>query len=87
MEPVSAPAKDSDKPKKPELDQDLNKKQSGKGKRGSLENPEVYENVPGHIIPIIEREFDDFDTEAARFMRGEQPEDCLLYTSPSPRDS
>ena len=34
-----------------------------KGK-GSLENPEVYENVPGHVIPILEREFDDFDTEA-----------------------
>ena len=34
------------------------------GRPGSLENPEVYENVPGHIIPILEREFDDFDTEA-----------------------
>ena len=35
---------------------------SVKGKRkGSLENPEVYENVPGHVIPILEREFDDFD--------------------------
>ena len=31
------------------------------GGRGSLESPEVYENVPGHVIPIIEREFDDFD--------------------------
>ena len=40
------------------------------GGRGSLESPEVYENVPGHFIPILEREFDDFDTEAARFMRG-----------------
>ena len=36
------------------------------GGRGSLESPEVYENVPGHVIPIIEREFDDFDTEAAQ---------------------
>ena len=35
-----------------------------KGRKGSLENPEVYENVPGHVIPILEREFDDFDTEA-----------------------
>ena len=39
--------------------------------RGSLENPEVYENVPGHVIPILEREFDDFDNEAERFLGGE----------------
>jgi sulfite reductase beta subunit-like hemoprotein len=45
------------------------------GRRGSLENPEVYENVPGHVIPILEREFDDFDTEAGKFLRGEQGED------------
>src|SRR3954454_5885865 len=54
------------------------KDQPGKGKVGSLENPEVYEDVPGHVIPIIEREFDDFDTEAARFMRGEQEEDEFI---------
>ena len=49
-----------------------------KGRKGSLENPEVYENVPGHVIPILEREFDDFDTEAAKFMRGETPEDEFI---------
>ena len=49
------------------------KDQDGKGRVGSLENPEVYENVPGHVIPIIEREFDDFDTEAAKFMRARRP--------------
>ena len=38
---------------------------------GSLENPEVLENVPGHIIPILEREFDDFDTESTRYLAGE----------------
>jgi sulfite reductase beta subunit-like hemoprotein len=38
---------------------------------GSLENPEVLENVPGHIIPILEREFDDFDTESTRYLSGE----------------
>ena len=65
-------------PAKPELDQDLSKVQKGKGKRGSLENPEVYDNVPGHIIPIIEREFDDFDTEAASFLRGEQAEEQFI---------
>ena len=38
--------------------------------RGSLENPEVYENVPGHVIPILQEEFDDFDTEASKFLEG-----------------
>src|SRR2546430_17197681 len=47
-----------------------------KGKKGSHANPEVvYENVPGHVIPVLEREFDDFDTRAARFMRGDLAED------------
>ncbi len=45
-----------------------------KGREGSLNNPEVVRNVPGHVIPILEREFDDFDTEAGRFLRGEQEE-------------
>src|SRR5436305_4473259 len=46
------------------------------GRQGTLENPEVREDVPGHIIPIIQREFDDFDTESQRFLRGdiEEPE-------------
>ena len=54
------------------------KDQKGKGRVGSLENPEVYEDVPGHVIPILEREFDDFDTESARFLRGDQPEDEFI---------
>ena len=37
---------------------------------GSLENPEIVENVPGHVIPILEREFDDFDTESTRYLAG-----------------
>ena len=41
------------------------------GRQGTLENPEVREDVPGHIIPIIEREFDDFDTESQRYLRGD----------------
>jgi sulfite reductase (ferredoxin) len=41
------------------------------GRRGTLENPEVREDVPGHVIPILEREFDDFDTESKRYLRGE----------------
>jgi sulfite reductase beta subunit-like hemoprotein len=43
-------------------------------RRGTLENPEVVEDVPGHIIPILEREFDDFDNEAEKFLSGETPE-------------
>ena len=78
MEPVSTPEKKGAqasngkaRPAKKladpsSLEQDPGKKQHGKGKLGSLENPEVYENVPGHVIPILEREFDDFDTEAGQ---------------------
>ncbi len=48
------------------------------GRRGTLENPEVYENVPGHVIPILEREFDDFDNESERFLNGEQTEEQFI---------
>jgi sulfite reductase beta subunit-like hemoprotein len=44
------------------------------GRKGTISNPEVYENVPGHIIPAIAREFDDFDNEAEKFLSGETPE-------------
>jgi sulfite reductase beta subunit-like hemoprotein len=47
-------------------------------REGSLENPIQVENVPGHVIPILEREFDDFDTESARFRRGELEEDEFI---------
>src|SRR5579871_6571344 len=46
----------------------------GQPKEGSLENPEVLQNVPGHVIPIIQHEFDDFSTEAGKFLRGELDE-------------
>jgi sulfite reductase beta subunit-like hemoprotein len=42
--------------------------------RGTLEDPEILQNVPGHVIPILEREFDDFKTEAERFLAGGTPE-------------
>jgi sulfite reductase beta subunit-like hemoprotein len=45
---------------------------------GSLENPEVLENVPGHVIPILEKEFDDFDTESTRFLQGGVEEDTFI---------
>src|SRR5919198_851663 len=51
------------------LEVDSNKGRKGKGAVGSLENPEVYENVPGHVIPILEHEFEDFDTETTKFLR------------------
>ncbi|HEX5374536.1 MAG TPA: nitrite/sulfite reductase [Solirubrobacterales bacterium] len=57
---------------------DQQKEQRGKGRTGTLENPERYENVPGHIIPIIEREFDDFDNEAEEFLAGKMPEDEFI---------
>src|SRR3954462_6497760 len=49
-----------------------------RGRKGSLENPEVLENVPGHVIPIIEREFDDFDTEAHKYLDGGIEEDEFI---------
>jgi sulfite reductase beta subunit-like hemoprotein len=55
-----------------------NKEQRGKGRVGSLENPESYANVPGHVIPIIEREFDDFDNEAEAFLAEQMPEDQFI---------
>jgi len=44
--------------------------QKTSAREGSIENPEVLENVPGHVIPILEREFDDFDTESTRLLDG-----------------
>ena len=50
-----------------------------RGRTGSLENPEVvHEDVPGHVIPILEQEFDDFDTEAKRFLRGDVAENEFI---------
>jgi sulfite reductase beta subunit-like hemoprotein len=75
MEPVSAPEKKS---KTAELDEDHGKKQHGKGKVGSLKNPETFENVPGHVIPILEGEFDDFDTEAGKFLTEQLSEEEFI---------
>src|SRR3954467_5483285 len=62
MEPVSAPTEQTPR----------------KGRKGALENPEIIENVPGHVIPIIEREFDDFDNEAEKFLTGQTEEDTFI---------
>src|SRR5438874_7986408 len=47
-------------------------------RRGTLEDPEVLQNVPGHVIPILQREFNDFKTEATRFLDGELAEDQFI---------
>ena len=76
MEPTSAPAKP--KATEADLDQDRDKVQKGKGPIGSRENPETYLNVPGHVIPILADEFDDFDDEADKFLDGQTPEDQFI---------
>jgi sulfite reductase beta subunit-like hemoprotein len=48
------------------------------GMAGSLDNPEVVQDVPGHVIPILQREFDDFDTESTRFLKGELQEEEFI---------
>jgi sulfite reductase (ferredoxin) len=46
--------------------------------RGTLEDPEVLQNVPGHVIPILRREFDDFKSEATKFLDGGTPEEEFI---------
>jgi sulfite reductase (ferredoxin) len=46
--------------------------------RGTLADPEVLQNVPGHVIPILQREYDDFKTEATKFLGGELEEDEFI---------
>ncbi len=48
------------------------------GRVGSLSNPEVREDVPGHVIPILRREFDDFDAEAGKYLDGQTPENEFI---------
>src|SRR5215216_731928 len=48
------------------------------GRKGSLDNPEIREDVPGHVIPILEREFDDFDGEAEKYLAGDTPENEFI---------
>ncbi|HTR73404.1 MAG TPA: nitrite/sulfite reductase [Solirubrobacteraceae bacterium] len=46
--------------------------------RGTLEDPEILQNVPGHVIPILKQEFEDFKTEAGKFLAGETKEDDFI---------
>jgi len=70
MHPASPPSASPDAPQ--------TASHHNNGRTGSIENPEVLENVPGHIIPILEREFDDFDTESTRFLKGELDGDTFI---------
>jgi len=36
------------------------------------------EHVPGRVIPILQREFDDFDTESTRFLGGRLNEEDFI---------
>ena len=63
MEPTSAPP---------------TAKPGSNGRTGSRTNPEVYENVPGHVIPILEREFDDFDTRVDEFIQRDLTEEQFI---------
>ena len=45
---------------------------------GTLKDPEILQNVPGHVIPILAREFDDFRTESTKFLQGDMPEDEFI---------
>jgi sulfite reductase beta subunit-like hemoprotein len=46
--------------------------------RGTLADPEVLQNVPGHVIPVLQREYDDFKTESTKFLAGDTPEDEFI---------
>src|SRR3954463_10950818 len=49
-----------------------------KGRLGSRENPEILENIPGHIIPVLEKEFDDFDERSEFFLGGGETEEQFI---------
>ncbi len=82
MEPVAIDIKDSQQSSDGQQSGDGQRASDGqepKGRPGSLDNPEVfYKDVPGRIIPILEREFDDFDSESQRFLTGESSEDEFI---------
>src|SRR5436305_1926025 len=79
MEPASLDTDQNQKLASPETAETEASQEAKKQPRtGSLENPEVLENVPGHVIPILEREFDDFDTESTRYLKGDLREDDFI---------
>jgi sulfite reductase beta subunit-like hemoprotein len=63
MEPTAAPPKGT---------------AESNGRVGTRLRPEVYTDVPGQVIPILEREFDDFDTNVEKFIDREMPEEQFI---------
>ena len=72
MEPVSV----ADAPREEALDP--GRETASGAPRGTLADPEVLQNVPGHVIPILRQEFEDFKTEATKYLAGETPEDEFI---------
>ena len=73
MEPVTSTTRTSE-----ESSQHAAAPERALRERGTLEDPEVLQHVPGHVIPILQREFDDFKTEATKFLDGGMPEDEFI---------
>ena len=69
MEPVTSTTRTSEEPSP-----DAAAPTRALRQRGTLDDPEVLQHVPGHVIPILQREFDDFKSEATKFLEGEMPE-------------
>jgi sulfite reductase (ferredoxin) len=78
MEPVSIPVEHPAKQGASNGDKQAQTNGSVPAKKGTLEDPEILQNVPGHVIPILQREYDDFKTEATKFLAGEMPEEEFI---------
>jgi sulfite reductase beta subunit-like hemoprotein len=46
--------------------------------RGTLEDPEILQHVPGRVIPILQAEYEDFQSEVGRFLAQETPEEQFV---------
>jgi sulfite reductase beta subunit-like hemoprotein len=75
MEPLATTTRTSQEPSEETA---VEKAAPVRRQRGTLDDPEVLQHVPGHVIPILQREFDDFKTEATKFLEGETPEEEFI---------
>jgi sulfite reductase beta subunit-like hemoprotein len=46
--------------------------------RGTLDDPEILQHVPGRVIPILQAEYEDFQSEVGKFVAQEIPEEELI---------
>jgi sulfite reductase beta subunit-like hemoprotein len=46
--------------------------------RGTLEDPEILQHVPGRVIPILQAEYEDFQSEVGKFLAQETPEEQFV---------